>query len=131
MELLLFVAIGPLLILIGVNYLARYLLKRKLKPNEVYLEKINEVKVIKRLSFVNSIIVFLVIITQKFKAITTLLLISMVIVELICNKYALSYLKTKNESTSTRKYILSDLCFQFILLIVVLCLYFYFLIYKG
>lgn len=125
--LLVFATISPLLILIGVLYLGRYLLKRKLKPNEEYLDEIKEVKVINRLSFVNSIIIFTVIIIQNFNERITLLLIPVVIIELIRNKYILSYLRTKNESTSTRKYILYDLCFQAIVMIVGLGLYFLYL----
>ncbi|MEF9991962.1 MAG: hypothetical protein RRZ84_05075 [Romboutsia sp.] len=116
-----FVTVG--IILIGVLYLGGYLLKRKVKPDEEYLNEIKEVKVIKRLNFINSIIIFMVIIIQKFNEKATLFLIPVVIIELIRNKYILSYLKTKNESNSTQKYILYNLYFQAIVLIVGLGLY--------
>ncbi|MEG0844057.1 MAG: hypothetical protein RSD22_08535 [Romboutsia sp.] len=118
-----FVTVGIILILIGVLYLGGYLLKRKVKPDEEYLNEIKEVKVIKRLNFINSIIIFMVIIIQKFNEKATLFLIPVVIIELIRNKYILSYLKTKNESNSTQKYILYNLYFQAIVLIVGLGLY--------
>lgn len=118
------VLISPLLILIAVIYLGRHLLKRKINPNEVYLNEIKKLKLSKILNFVNVIIVMVVTIIQNFNNRITLLLTSLVVIELIRNKYILSYLKTKDESNSTRKYILYDLYIQVITSIVVLGLYF-------
>lgn len=122
--LIFFVALSPLLILIGISYLGRYFLKRKLNPNEDYLDEIKEVKVIKRLGFVNSIVAFVVMVSQNINKKASLLLIPMVAIELIRNKYVLRYLKTKNESNSTQKFVLYELYFQAIVFIVGLGLYF-------
>lgn len=116
--------ISPLLLLIGGSCLSSYLLKRKLNPNEAYLNEVKEVKKINRLTFVSSIILCIIFIFILLNRDITLLFIPLAIIEIIRNKYILNDLNTKSENTSTRKYILYDSVFQIIVFILVMIYYF-------
>ena len=116
--------ISPLLLLIIASGLVTYLLKRKLNPNEAYLDEIKGMDKINRLTLTNTIIIFIMFFTILFNRKGILLLIPLIIIEIIRNKYILNYLNTKSKNTATRKYILYNLVFQIIVIIVVIIYYF-------
>lgn len=112
--------ISPLLLIsIAVLYLARYLLRVKFKPNKESLTEFKKLKINKLLNFINIIIILAesMIWWNGFFNVF-LLIILLLITELIRNKYILVYLRNKNESTSTQKYIAYDLSFKVMYMVV-------------
>lgn len=107
-----FALIIPLTIL-GLILLVEYILKRTIKPSKEYLDEAANLKISKKLNLFNSILIFIIIIVSDVNFTSTkVLLIVFIVAEGIRDKCILDYLNNKNESTTTRKYIV----FRFIIL---------------
>lgn len=125
-----------LVILIGIAALTlsviNHYLKKIFKPNEKYLQEIKEIKIIKILPIINLILVFMVIVVQSSNTILnkskdiTLLIILILLLEGISNKCVLSYLKFKDDSRHTKKYIIFSVLLKIVLVVIsVLCFLFF------
>lgn len=125
---LLLVLFAPVVMLITVSYSVRYLLKRKLMPNEQYLKEIKELGRSKRLRYIGLVIILIFILMPSFNGDLTLAIILLVITEGVYNKCALDYLNTKSENTDTRRYVLYEVGFQTIIVIVTIG---YYIIFKS
>lgn len=115
-----------ILIVVLISYLGERLLRKKLNPNEEYLNEIQEIHnngKLKILTQVNWAIIFIIAITPSFQGSLIFWLAVSIIVELIRMKYKLEYLRTKSDNEDTRKYLLCQLGLIFILFIVMLSYY--------
>lgn len=104
--------------------LSEYLLKKKLKPNEDLLDEIKDLEISRKINIAYIILIAAIVICLENYIYFTLLTI--LIPEFFRCKYSLKYLNDKNESESTKKYILNTTIIQYIYVILLVIYLFFF-----
>lgn len=98
--------------------LSEYLLKKKLKPNEVLLNEIKDLETSRKILILNIILLAVIVICiEKYIYFT---LLTILIPEFFRCKYSLKYLNDKDESESTKQYIFNTtvLHYTYVILLV-------------
>ncbi|WP_270942142.1 hypothetical protein [Romboutsia lituseburensis] len=104
--------------------LSEYLLKKKLKPNEDLLDEIKDLEISRKINIAYIILIAAIVICLENYIYFTLLTI--LIPEFFRCKYSLKYLNDKNESESTKQYILNTTIIQYIYVILLVIYLFFF-----
>lgn len=104
--------------------LSEYLLKKKLKPNEGLLDKIKDLEISRKINIAYIILTAAIVICLEKYIYFTLLTI--LIPEFFRCKYSLKYLNDKNESESTKQYILNTTIIHYLYVIFLVIYLFFF-----